>query len=84
MWAVNAMFPNGKGSLETYAQVFRQSTGELIRENSFKIDGIPGTRVDIVSNVLNLLTVGWVSDYMVCPNNGTRHFLLMVRRWASR
>ena len=65
MWAAKAMFPNGKSDLERYAQIFRQMTDELIKESSYKVDGIPGTRVDIISNVLNLLTVRWAADYLV-------------------
>ena len=59
------MFPNGKSDLERYAQVFKLMTEELIKDNSYTVHGISGTRVDIVNNVLNLLTVRWAADYLV-------------------
>ena len=65
MWAAKAMFPNGTASLAEFAQIFKDLTGKLIKENSYKIDGVAGMQVDIITNVLNLLTVTWASDYLV-------------------
>ena len=39
----------------------------LIKRESYKISGIPGTRVDIVRNVINLVSVHWTADYLVRP-----------------
>lgn len=33
--------------------------------NRYRIGGIPGTRVDIVGNVINLVSVRWVVDFLV-------------------
>lgn len=40
-------------------------TQQLVKENSYKISGIPGTRVDIVRNVINLAAVHWASDWLM-------------------
>lgn len=38
---------------------------ELIKQWSYVLDGIPGTRVDIVRNVINLVSVHWAASYLV-------------------
>lgn len=67
MWAASALFPQGKESLQYYAQEFKKMTADLITEYSYTLHGISGTRIDIVGNVINLLTVRWAADYLVSP-----------------
>ena len=45
---------------------YKTLTQKLIKAKSYKISGVPGTRVDIVRNVVNLIAVHWTSDYLVC------------------
>lgn len=44
---------------------FQRWADELIEEKSYQFNGIPGTRVDIVQNVINLVAIRWVSNYLV-------------------
>ena len=44
---------------------YRDLTRKLIKTKSYTVSGLPGKRVDIVRNVINLLAVHWVSDYLV-------------------
>lgn len=67
MWAASALFPQGKESLQYYAQEFKKMTVGLIAEYSYTLHGVSGTRIDIVGNVINLLTVRWAADYLVSP-----------------
>lgn len=39
----------------------------VLMQLCYRISGIPGTRVDIVQNVINLVSVHWVIDYLVRP-----------------
>lgn len=66
-WATHALFPNGKASVEAYAVMYKSLTADLIKENSYTINGVPGTRVDIVRSVISLVTVHWVADCIVSP-----------------
>lgn len=63
---MHALFPDGKASLAQYAQAFKTMTNDLIKEYSYKIEGVPGTRIDIVNNVINLVSVRWIADFLVC------------------
>ncbi|KAI0081382.1 heme peroxidase [Panus rudis PR-1116 ss-1] len=60
---LHALFPE-KSSISDYVSWYKQKTIEKIEENSYTIDGVPGTRVDIVRNVINLVSVHWVADYL--------------------
>ncbi|EKM48647.1 uncharacterized protein PHACADRAFT_214715 [Phanerochaete carnosa HHB-10118-sp] len=64
-WAAHALFPKGRESFEDHMQAYKSITEGLVKDYSYNIDGIPGTRVDIVGNVINLIAVRWVSDYLV-------------------
>ena len=64
-WAAHALFPEGRKSLEYHAQAYRQITLDLIKDYTYSIQNIPGKRVDIVGNVINLVAVRWVADYVV-------------------
>ncbi len=45
---------------------FGTTTRELIKEHSYNIAGLAGSRIDIVGNVINLVPVYWVSEFLVC------------------
>ena len=53
-------------AMKEFMSFYRNLTCKLIKTKSYTISGIPGRRVDIVRNVINLLAVHWVSDYLVC------------------
>ena len=59
-------------SLQQHAQAFKTLTQQLLLQNSYTIDGVPGTRVDIVRNVINLVSVHWVADYLFGINLKTK------------
>ncbi|KAL4246560.1 hypothetical protein ABKN59_008750 [Abortiporus biennis] len=61
--ALHAVFPDQK-TIDGYITWFRQKTSEFITSKSYTIDGVAGTRVDIVQNVINLVFVHWASDYL--------------------
>ena len=52
-------------SLQELAQEFKRMTSQFIAEKSYQLDGVPGTRVDIICNVVNMVAVHWVADYLV-------------------
>ena len=52
-------------SLQELAQEFKRMTSKFITENSYQLDGVSGTRVDIIRNVVNMVAVHWVADYLV-------------------
>lgn len=52
--------------MANYVEVYKGLAKKLIKENSYKLQGSPGTRIDIVRNVINLISVHWVADYLVC------------------
>ncbi len=58
------MFPD-KATSDTYTTWYKQKTAEMIKEWSYKLDGVPGTRVDIIRNVVNLVSVHWASNWVI-------------------
>ncbi|GJE97837.1 heme peroxidase [Phanerochaete sordida] len=64
-WAKQALFPNGQQSIEVYAQAYKRIAENLLKSSSYTMDGIPGTRVDIVGNVINLISVQFVADHLL-------------------
>ncbi|KAH8099451.1 heme peroxidase [Cristinia sonorae] len=61
---LHSLFPT-QDSLVNYVNFYKTKTLELLKENSYKISGVPGTRVDIVRNVINLVSVHWAADYLI-------------------
>ena len=51
--------------MQEFVKYYVETTKMLIKRESYKISGIPGTRVDIVRNVINLVSVHWTADYLV-------------------
>ena len=44
---------------------FKNKTKEMLKEKSVKYDGVSGTYVDIIRDVINLVSVHWASDKLV-------------------
>ncbi|KAL4246543.1 hypothetical protein ABKN59_008748, partial [Abortiporus biennis] len=61
--AMQAIFPDQK-TIDGYITWFKTKTSSFLSSKSYKLDGIPGTRIDIVQNVINLVFVHWASDYL--------------------
>ncbi|CAL1694713.1 unnamed protein product [Somion occarium] len=61
---IRALFPD-HDTCNGYVAWYKAKTQELLQEYSYKIDGVPGTRVDIVRNVINLVAVHWASGWLV-------------------
>ncbi|KAJ6487073.1 heme peroxidase [Mycena vitilis] len=59
--ALHALFPT-EGSLSQYRTWYRDSVTQLIKERSWKYDGVPGNYVDIVKSVINTTSVHWAAD----------------------
>ena len=51
--------------MANYIAFYKSKTSELIKSQSYQIDGVPGTRVDIVRNVINITSVHWAADYLI-------------------
>jgi len=60
----HALWPN-RSDYDEFVSFFRDQTISLLKENSYTIDGVPGKRVDIVNNVINLVSVRYAADYMM-------------------
>ncbi|KAK7036088.1 heme peroxidase [Favolaschia claudopus] len=59
--ALHALFPT-EDSLNQYRTWYRDSISQLIKERSWKYDGVAGNYVDIVKNVINVTSVHWAAD----------------------
>ncbi|KAF8209473.1 heme peroxidase [Mycena galopus ATCC 62051] len=59
--ALHALFPT-ESSLSQYRTWYRDSVTQLIKERSWKYDGVPGNYIDIVKNVINVTSVHWAAD----------------------
>ena len=65
---MHALFPS-KDSVAKYVEGYKNLTRKMVQEHSYKMKGAPGTRVDVVRNVVNLVAVHWVTDYLVRPTS---------------
>ncbi|KAI0756453.1 heme peroxidase [Daedaleopsis nitida] len=59
-----SLFPT-KDALAAHRDFIRSTAQQLIKDNTFKLDGLAGQRVDIVGNVINLIPVYWVSEFIL-------------------
>ena len=59
-----AMFPT-QDAFAGHKAFFRSTAQELIKDHTYTLSGIPGKRIDIVGNVINLVPVYWVSEFIV-------------------
>ncbi|KAJ7160327.1 heme peroxidase [Mycena filopes] len=59
--ALHALFPT-EASLSQYRTWYRDSVVQLIKERSWKYDGVAGNYVDIVKSVINTTSVHWAAD----------------------
>ena len=60
----HALFPDMKVYQENVAW-YKNKTRELLKSKSVKYDGVPGTYVDIIRDVINLVSVHWAADKLV-------------------
>ncbi|KIJ45873.1 hypothetical protein M422DRAFT_226935 [Sphaerobolus stellatus SS14] len=58
---VHALFPD-RDTVADHIEWYKKKTTDLIAEKSFSYDGVPGKYVDIVQNVINLVSVHWAAD----------------------
>ena len=61
---MHALF-SSKDSVAKYVEGYKNLTRKMVQEHSYKMKGAPGIRVDVVRNVVNLVAVHWVTDYLV-------------------
>lgn len=59
----HALYPD-KATVTSYGEWYKQKTTDLINQYSYTIHGLPGKRVDIVRNVINVAAVHWAANYM--------------------
>ncbi|KAF7358979.1 Heme peroxidase [Mycena sanguinolenta] len=59
--ALHALFPT-EASLSQYRAWYRDQVTQLIKERSWKYDGVPGNYVEVVRNVINVTSVRWAAD----------------------
>ncbi|PIL31281.1 cytochrome P450 [Ganoderma sinense ZZ0214-1] len=59
-----ALFPT-PDAFESHKQWFSSTVQKLIKEHTLKVDGLAGSRLDIVGNVANLAPVYWVSEFIL-------------------
>ncbi|KAI8981356.1 heme peroxidase [Trametes punicea] len=57
-----ALFPT-QDAFGAHKAWFGTKVRDLIKEHSYKVDGLAGSRLDIVGNVINLTPVYWVSEF---------------------
>lgn len=61
---IHALFPD-RPTIKTYVDWYKSKTADLIKQHSYQISGIPGKRVDVVRNVINLVAVHWASNWLI-------------------
>ncbi|KAJ7174160.1 heme peroxidase [Mycena crocata] len=59
--ALHALFPT-ESALSQYRTWYRDSAAQLIKERSWKYDGVSGNYIDIVKSVINTTSVHWAAD----------------------
>lgn len=62
----HALFPDKKVYDET-VEWYKKTTAQLLAEKSFEYEGVPGRCVDIITDVVNLVSVHWAADKLVSP-----------------
>ncbi|KAK0466057.1 heme peroxidase [Desarmillaria tabescens] len=61
---LKALFPDQQAKTK-YVDWYRAKTIKLLKKKSFKYTGLPGNRVDIVRDVINLVSAHWVSENLI-------------------
>ena len=59
-----ALFPT-QDAFDSHKQWIATTVQKLIKEHTLKVDGLAGSRLDVVGNVANLAPVYWVSEFIV-------------------
>ncbi|EPS97159.1 hypothetical protein FOMPIDRAFT_95975 [Fomitopsis schrenkii] len=49
-------------TMNGYTKWYRDMTEQLLKEKQFKYDGVDGTYVDVIRDVINLVSVHWAAD----------------------
>ena len=60
----HALVPD-MNTMNGYTKWYKDMTEQLIAEKQFKYDGVDGTYVDIIRDVVNLVSVHWAADKLV-------------------
>ena len=60
----HALFPDQQ-TVSSFVDWYKQTTVDMIKQKSIQFDGVAGKRVDIVRNVINLVSVHWAADKLV-------------------
>ncbi|KAK0439191.1 heme peroxidase [Armillaria borealis] len=61
---LNALFPD-QATKAKYVAWYGAKTVELLKKKSFKYPGMPGNYVDIVRDVINLVSAHWVAENLI-------------------
>ncbi|RPD64671.1 heme peroxidase [Lentinus tigrinus ALCF2SS1-6] len=61
---LQALFPT-PDAYTAHKAWFRTQVQQLIKDHTFKVSGLPGTRLDVVGNVINLAPAYWVAEYIL-------------------
>ncbi|EIM82504.1 heme peroxidase [Stereum hirsutum FP-91666 SS1] len=61
--ALHALFPS-KDSLDQYRAFYRDGVTKRIKERSWKYPNVEGTYIDIVTQVINSVSVEWAADHL--------------------
>ena len=60
---LHSLFPS-PDSMSTYVTFYKTTIQALIKDRSYKLPGLSGTRVDLVRNVINVASVHWAAYYL--------------------
>ncbi|KAJ8518487.1 hypothetical protein ONZ45_g4459 [Pleurotus djamor] len=61
---MHALFPS-KDSLDQYAAWYKAETAKMVKDRSWKYDGVPGKFVDIVNDVINMVAIHFVAEKLL-------------------
>ena len=78
----HALVPD-QATMTEYKQWYKETTIRLLNEKKFSYDGVPGTYVDIVRDVINLVSVHWVAEKLVSATLVISHFLRLSKSHCS-
>ena len=76
-----ALFPT-HDSVSQHAAWIGNKTRQLVKDHSFKLFGVAGSRLDIVGNVVNLAPVYWVAEFIVRFAFCVRCLVRLVCAWC--
>ncbi|KAL4245304.1 hypothetical protein ABKN59_010400 [Abortiporus biennis] len=65
---LNALWPKGNESVNEFLQWYKEATFSLLDQHKYNVNDAtsnPPWRIDIVQNVINLVSVHWATDYLL-------------------